>query len=163
MPPLDRRTSALMCRACLLPTVANAFSLGSLLAVLLLGVASVGCGGGDDASLPSAAAPSVAAPAGRQEAEGKHLYDFYCRLCHGVTGEGDGFNAYNLDPRPQPLCDNPFMLGAADSDIAAVIAGGGRSVGKSVLMPPWGDTLDSEQIDALVAHLKTLTAEGETP
>ena len=32
--------------------------------------------------------------------EGQALYRHYCLNCHGEQGRGDGFNAYNLDPRP---------------------------------------------------------------
>ena len=94
-----------------------------------------------------------------QEAEGRRLYDFYCSLCHGSTGEGDGFNAWNLDPRPEPFKRNPLVEGVADEDLATVIRAGGRSVGKSVLMPPWGDTLAGAEIDALVAYLRVLVTD----
>ncbi|MEE9170069.1 MAG: c-type cytochrome [bacterium] len=40
------------------------------------------------------------------ERKGKHLYAHYCAVCHGASGEGDGFNAFNLDPRPRNLADS---------------------------------------------------------
>ena len=40
------------------------------------------------------------------ERKGKQLYDHYCAVCHGSSGEGDGFNAFNLDPRLRNLADS---------------------------------------------------------
>ena len=33
------------------------------------------------------------------ERQGKQLFEQYCAICHGQSGEGDGFNAYNLNPK----------------------------------------------------------------
>ena len=97
------------------------------------------------------------------QADGRRLYEFYCAVCHGPNGGGDGFNAWNLDPRPEPFQGNPLVEGIADEDLAAVIRSGGRSVGKSVLMPPWGRTLSDPQINALVAYLRVLVAPQSSP
>jgi len=91
------------------------------------------------------------------ERKGKRLFDHYCVVCHGETGEGDGFNAYNLDPRPHSLADSTYMTVISDAIIAEVISRGGRGVNKSVLMPAYANTLTSEQIQHLVAYLRTLT------
>jgi len=40
-----------------------------------------------------------------KERQGKQLFEQYCVVCHGQSGEGDGFNAYNLTPRPHSLSD----------------------------------------------------------
>ena len=40
--------------------------------------------------------------------------------------------------------------------IAKVIKEGGPSIDKSVLMPPWGDTLSDEEIKDMVQHLRML-------
>ena len=34
---------------------------------------------------------------------GKATFQHYCQTCHGETGAGDGFNAFNLDPHPRDL------------------------------------------------------------
>jgi mono/diheme cytochrome c family protein len=41
-------------------------------------------------------------------------------------------------------------------DVYYAIKDGGKSVGKSSLMPRWGDTMDDGEIKALVEHLATL-------
>jgi mono/diheme cytochrome c family protein len=83
---------------------------------------------------------------------GKLIYDRYCAICHGESGGGDGFNAYNVkaafDVNPTAFSDSATMAGIADSVAIAAIAGGGPAVGKSPAMPPWGHTLTaSEQSD----------------
>jgi cytochrome c oxidase cbb3-type subunit 3 len=43
-----------------------------------------------------------------------------------------------------------------DKDLYDVISGGGKAVGKSTLMPPWGNTLDKTQINSLILYLRRL-------
>ena len=94
--------------------------------------------------------------------EGSKLYAHYCAVCHGVKGDGKGFNAKNLDPRPANHTDAELMTRRSDKDLYDVIYGGGKVVGKSVLMPPWGNTFSKEQIQSLVLYLRKLcTCQGE--
>lgn len=94
---------------------------------------------------------------GYNEREGRALYRHYCLNCHGEEGRGDGFNAYNLDPKPRSLADSTFQAQHSDSDLTAAIRSGGAAVGLSTGMPPWGRTLDERQIHNLVVYLRTLT------
>jgi mono/diheme cytochrome c family protein len=87
---------------------------------------------------------------------GKVTFTYYCQTCHGETGAGDGFNAFNLDPRPRDLSDPEFQKKKSDADLADAIRRGGAGVGLSALMPPWGRTLSPRQIDELVLYLRTL-------
>lgn len=93
---------------------------------------------------------------GYNASEGRSLYRHYCLNCHGEEGKGDGFNAYNLDPRPQSFADSTFQAGHTDADLVTAIHSGGASVGLSTGMPPWGRTLNERQIQNLVAYLRTL-------
>ncbi len=94
--------------------------------------------------------------------DGEKLYAHYCGPCHGIKGDGKGFNAKNLDPRPASHADAEFMSKRTDKDLFDAISGGGRAVGKAALMPPWGNTLDKNQINALVKYLRKLCkCEGE--
>lgn len=88
--------------------------------------------------------------------EGGSLYTHYCAVCHGTEGDGNGFNAGNLDPRPADHTDPELMNRRTDKDLYDVIYGGGKIAGKSVLMPPWGDTFSKAQIESLVLYLRTL-------
>ncbi|MBI5711359.1 MAG: cytochrome c [Candidatus Eisenbacteria bacterium] len=96
--------------------------------------------------------------------EGRALYRHYCLNCHGDEGEGDGFNAYNLDPRPRSLADSAFQARHSDADLLAAIRSGGGAVGLSTGMPPWGRTLSERQMQDVVEYLRTLAgAEHRQP
>jgi mono/diheme cytochrome c family protein len=88
--------------------------------------------------------------------QGEALYRHYCQTCHGDSGAGDGFNAFNLDPHPRDLGDPAFQKAKTDADLADAVRRGGAGVGLSPLMPPWGHTLAPRQIDELVLFVRTL-------
>ncbi len=89
------------------------------------------------------------------ERQGKRYFESYCVVCHGKTGEGDGFNSYNLNPRPHSFTDSTYMAALSDETLAEIIAFGGRGVNKSVLMPAYQNTLTKEQIANVVAYIRT--------
>lgn len=92
-----------------------------------------------------------------EEKQGAFLYNRYCAVCHGQEGKGDGFNAYNLDPRPRDFSDSTYMGALNDDQILQTISGGGRAVNKSPLMPAYGWTLKKQQIRDLLSYVKTFT------
>jgi len=92
-----------------------------------------------------------------EQSNGQKLFEHYCAVCHGMSGGGDGFNAFNLDPKPRDLSDHDAMQRFSDQQLFAVIAQGGAERGKSNLMPPWGHTLNERQIRYVVAYIRTLT------
>ncbi len=95
-------------------------------------------------------------------ADGGEIYRRYCTPCHGLKGDGKGFNAKNLDPRPANHTDKEFMSRKADKELYDAVRGGGKAVGKATLMPPWGNTFDEAQIKSLVLYLRELCrCEGE--
>lgn len=87
---------------------------------------------------------------------GESIYKWYCTPCHGDKGDGKGFNAKNLDPRPANHTDPDLMTKRADEDLFDAISKGGKGVGKSTLMPPWGNTFSKTQIKSLVMYLRIL-------
>jgi mono/diheme cytochrome c family protein len=87
---------------------------------------------------------------------GKGIYSHYCQTCHGETGAGDGFNAFNLDPRPRDLSDPALQKKKSDAELADTIRRGGAGVGLSALMPPWGHTLSARQIDEVILFVRAL-------
>ncbi len=88
--------------------------------------------------------------------EGRTVFLHYCAPCHGESGRGDGFNAYNLDPRPRDLADSDFQQAHTDEDLAAIVRTGGGVAGLSNSMPPWGRTLSERQIHNLVRFMRYL-------
>ncbi len=109
-----------------------------------------------EAPAPAAAAAAAPAPLRYEARLGKVTFTHYCQTCHGETGAGDGFNAFNLDPHPRDLSDPEFQKKKSDAELADAIQRGGAGVGLSALMPPWGHTLSARQIDELVLYLRTL-------
>jgi mono/diheme cytochrome c family protein len=89
------------------------------------------------------------------EREGKRLFEHYCSVCHGIKGKGDGFNSYNLNPKPHSFADSNYILQLADSYLNQVITLGGESMNKSVLMPQYAHTLSEIQIDRIVSYIRT--------
>jgi mono/diheme cytochrome c family protein len=111
--------------------------------------------------IPAAAPPATAPPAAAPEPpltyearSARDVYRHYCQTCHGETGAGDGFNAFNLDPHPRDFSDPAFQK-KSDADIRDAILRGGAGVGLSPLMPPWGRTLGDRKIDDVVSYLRT--------
>jgi mono/diheme cytochrome c family protein len=105
---------------------------------------------------PAPSRPEAATRPAYELRLGKGTYVHYCQTCHGETGAGDGFNAFNLDPRPRDFSSPGFQKTKSDADLADAIRRGGAGVGLSPLMPPWGHTLSSRQIDAVVLYLRSL-------
>ena len=95
-------------------------------------------------------------PLVQSQMRGRHVYQHYCQICHGSDAQGDGFNAAMLDPPPRNFADEAFWKQATDESLTAVISRGGKAVGKSVLMPTWGQTLDEQQIRDVAAYLHTV-------
>ena len=128
---------------------------------LVLALAALGC-----ARKPAAARPAKLSRPLKASYElrlGQRTYVHYCQTCHGETGAGDGFNAFNLDPRPRDLSDPGFQKSKSDADLSDAVRRGGAGVGLSPLMPPWGHTLSSRQIDAVVLHVRSLSRPPAPP
>ena len=88
--------------------------------------------------------------------EGERIYMHYCASCHGDKGDGRGFNAKNLDPRPAAHTDREFMSKRSDKDLYDAVTGGGRAIGKATLMPPWGGVLSDAGAGSVVMYLRKL-------
>lgn len=113
----------------------------------------------------------------KEASKGRKLFSFYCAHCHGERGDGRGYNADLLDPRPRDLTDSvePYMAEASNEEIFNAIKNGVAGVVSqsgeikpgplpvedeeatgSTLMPYWGFTLSDEEIWSLVAYIRTL-------
>ena len=86
--------------------------------------------------------------------QGEFLYNKYCAVCHGAGGEGDGFNAFNLDPKPRDFTDFEYMSNFSDDRLFEAINQGGRGINKSVNMPTWKNVLKDYQISYLVSYIR---------
>lgn len=88
---------------------------------------------------------------------GTELYGHYCTPCHGIGGDGNGFNAHKLIVKPANHTDAKFMSERNDQKLFDTINLGGVEVAKSTLMPPWGAALNNDnKIKSLVMKLRDL-------
>ena len=93
-----------------------------------------------------------------EQEQGNFLYNKYCNVCHGETGKGNGFNAFNLNPHPRNFTDSIFAANLNVDSIQIVISRGGKSAGKSALMHPYGYTLKSNEIEYLAQYILFLSS-----
>lgn len=83
-------------------------------------------------------------------------YKTYCVQCHGMEGNGKGINVLDMSTQPRDHTDAKEMSARTDEELFKVIKEGGQAINKSVLMPPWSDTLSDEEIQGLVKYLHDL-------
>lgn len=95
------------------------------------------------------------------EEEGRQLYRAFCAQCHGLTGEGKGVNAPELEVAPRNHTDRGEMSARTDEELRKAIAEGGQAINKSILMPNWGNHLSEQEISDLVAYLRVLCCKQE--
>ena len=90
------------------------------------------------------------------ERQGKYLFDKYCTVCHGIKGEGDGFNSYNLNPKPQNLQDSLYINKVSDVFLNQIISSGGSGVNRSSQMPYYKFLLDETEIENIISYIRKL-------
>jgi mono/diheme cytochrome c family protein len=121
------------------------------------------------AQLSNAYAQMVATPAkpllardgpDAQVFRGSLVFFNYCVTCHGPNADGNGRAARLYNPRPA-------NLRASDKNLAymrLIVRRGGKAMGRSEFMPPWGEELTDEQIEDVTAYLQSIndrTAPGK--
>ncbi len=106
-----------------------------------------------------AQAPDVGTPAQRDA--GKKLYLKYCSQCHGEKGDGEGYAALHLSPRPRDFTSGKFKIrttpnGALPThqDLVGIIRRGMPYTS----MPAWPNFSDDEVSD-LAYFLTTFSAD----
>ncbi len=119
--------------------------LVSLLALPLVALLPVACGGGED--LPELDPAQVSA--------GKALFEANaCNTCHGDTGKGDGAAAANLPVQPRNYTDKAWQKKTTDESIKKVIKEGGAANGLNAIMVAYPKFSDQE-LDQLVAFIRS--------
>ena len=108
--------------------------------------------------------PAPARAAG-DAAAGKIVFEQNCASCHGTSGHGDGpaaAAAVAMGTPPRDFTKGEFKFDTdkdgktgTDADLANVIKGGGAAQGGSPLMAPWGGVLTEQQIQDVIAYIRT--------
>ena len=92
-------------------------------------------------------------PMGPDQAFAK--YATLCASCHGEDGKAAIPAAAAMNPKPRNLTDAAWQASVTDDHLHKVIKEGGGAVGLSSSMPPWGAMLKDNEIDAIVAMIRT--------
>ena len=99
---------------------------------------------------------SVIGPAearAQNAAHGEALYGQLCAGCHGRDGRG---GAHTFMPHVDTLTKKGYIDQMPDEYLAFVIGEGGAAAGKSAYMPSWKSKLGEQEIQDVIAHIRSL-------
>lgn len=83
---------------------------------------------------------------------GEVVFKTNCVLCHGVKGDGKGRASVLYDPPPANLT----LSDKNDLYKEMIITNGGAAMGRSAVMPVWGEQLSPQEIKDVVVYLRTI-------
>ena len=83
---------------------------------------------------------------------GEMVFKTNCILCHGVNGDGKGRASELFHPPPANLTRSDKN----DMYKKMIITMGGAAMGRSEVMPIWGEQLGEDEIDDVVSYLRTI-------
>jgi mono/diheme cytochrome c family protein len=113
--------------------------------------------------VPAAVLIGLLASIGSAGAEGNRdrgarIFAANCARCHGREGKGDGPDLVKLQSAvsPDDWTDKETNQGLTDNFIVAMITKGGKANGKSRIMPAFGDKLNTQQVQDLLAFIRSL-------
>jgi len=90
-------------------------------------------------------------------AKGKPIFDQMCAGCHGTRGDGQDGTKSGFVPRVGTLANKEYMDGVPDDYLVMIIKKGGAYMGKIASMPAWEKKLSDEEINDIVALIRTFT------
>jgi mono/diheme cytochrome c family protein len=95
--------------------------------------------------------------------DGRMLYDSACASCHGTDGKGRSRSEVGFDTPLPDFSDCAFASREADGDWFSVIHEGGPRRAFNRMMPAFGDALSGEDIEAILAHIRTFCTNQAWP
>ena len=93
---------------------------------------------------------------GFQESQGKRVFYLYCVWCHADASPAGPSNRSNVSPQPPLMNDGDKLNGESVEYLQNIITLGGSALGKSAMMPPYGKTISTEEIRALIAFTRAI-------
>ena len=130
-------------------------TLLAVLAVCLMGLLLVACGGGGGEAAPAPQEPQPTATSAGDAVAGKTQFDTVCIACHGPGGVG-------VEGLGKPFTTSEFLLSVDDQELLTFIKTG-RPISHpdnttGVDMPPKGGNpaLTDEQLVDIIAYIRTL-------
>ena len=100
--------------------------------------------------------PERIIPLGYDQAQGKRIFYQQCVWCHSDTTPAGPSNRSNVTPTPPLMNDGAVLNGVSAASLERTIAQGGSAVGKSAMMPPYGNALSPDEISDLVAYMRAI-------
>jgi mono/diheme cytochrome c family protein len=95
---------------------------------------------------------------GYQQQLGSILADKYCSRCHDPESSPERVSNYdNLEVKPHPFTEGAMLNKMSDADLTSIILHGGPALNRSALMPPYGNTLSTADIKALIAYARAVS------
>lgn len=91
-----------------------------------------------------------------QEAQGKRLFYADCVWCHADSTPAGPSNRSNVTPAPALMNDGATLNGESDEYIRNIIMLGGSAMGKSAMMPPYGQTIGENEANQLIAYIRVI-------
>lgn len=96
---------------------------------------------------------------------GSEVFAVNCAMCHGPTGSPDPDSPLveGLGVVPADFSDTLFNSREGEGEWKLVATYGGAALGFSEVMPAFGEALTEEDIDNVLAYIKTLGGEHDYP
>lgn len=106
-----------------------------------------------------------ALPASASQPDSQALYSTHCASCHGPGGALDANSpvVQGLGVEPANFTDPLFNSREPAQDWEMVVEHGGAALGLSEKMPAFGNTLTQQEIESVVAYLKSVPGEHRYP
>lgn len=100
--------------------------------------------------------PQHLIPLNYQQAQGRRVFNEKCVWCHADSTPAGPSNRSNLSPSPPLFTDGETFNSLSDDFMRNTITLGGSAMGKSAIMPPWGQTLTQDEIRAVIAYARAV-------
>lgn len=100
--------------------------------------------------------PQKVVPLDYQQAQGKRVFYTQCVWCHADATPAGPSNRSNLNPMAPVMSDGATLNGESDDYLQNIITLGGSAMGKSAMMPPYGQTLKQDEIRAVIAFARAI-------